>query len=245
MAKYILLKTTLMTGCLLLGIIGTPLQLSPTLSLQLVAQAQQRSTCLPLPPAINPLALLKSSQVQKELELTEWQTSELSKLEQNLEREVTQRYNQAKPASQRWTEQSKRNLFGEVQQLVSSKNQELTQILRPPQFTRLKEILIQVYGWESLKFEETSELLQLTKDQQNRLKTIREETNRKVMQAFQMPPDNTLQSCQTTMASNRKKLDQIRQDSQKQSAQILSSKQTELLQTLQGQPFNFDVDSLL
>ncbi|QHU81883.1 hypothetical protein D3800_00025 [Microcystis aeruginosa NIES-298] len=70
---------------------------------------------------------------------------------------------------------------------MTSKNKQLTQILHPPQFTRIREIMIQVYGWQSLNQEETVELLKLTKDQQNRLRKIGEETNQKVLKSFQVP----------------------------------------------------------
>lgn len=233
-----------MIGCVALGIVHAPLLVSSILRPPVEAYAQQTPACLPFPPGIHPLALLKLSQVQKELKLTDWQIRELSQLEKNLQQELTQVYDRSKPASPPWNESAKRQFFTQVQNVMTSKNKQLTQILHPPQFNRIREIMIQVYGWQSLNQEETVELLKLTKDQQNRLRKIGEETNQKVLKSFQVPPDNKSPACQQIMAENRKRLEQIRNQSQKQANQVFSTQQRQLIQTLQGTPFNLNIGSL-
>lgn len=243
MSKHFFWKTVLVIGCCGLGLENLLVPVQSIFPSSLEAYAQQTTPCLPFPPGINPVALLKLSQVQQELDLTDWQIKELSKLQQNLQQELTQVYHQSKPSSS-WTDANKRQFFMKVQEVSSSKNKQLTQILRPPQFTRLREIMIQVYGWQSLNQNETVELLKLTKDQQNRLRKISEETNQQVIKSFQVPPDQKSPTCPKIMEENRKKLEQIRKSSQKKADQVLSAQQKQLIQTLQGNPFNLNIGSL-
>lgn len=243
MVQHRLLQTTLMTGCLALGVLSTPFLIPSILSRQLVAQAQQQSACLPFPPGTSQLALLQLSSLQEELKLTEWQINEVAKLEKNLKQELIQVYYELKPTSQQWNESTKRKFFVKIKDVSRAKDQQLTQILRPPQFTRLREVMIQVYGWQTLNEEESVKVLKLSRDQQNRLRRISEETNQNVLKTFQIPRDINSPSCQQIMKENRKKIEQIRQNGQKQADQILSSEQKKILRTLQGKPFNLNVSS--
>ncbi|MBD2138248.1 hypothetical protein H6F32_11745 [Anabaena sp. FACHB-1237] len=233
------LLRTLVIACLTLTMVGQPVLAQNSPNSQSTSKPTQTSDCVPFPPGINSLALLRLPQVQTELQITKLQVAELTKLESILKQKFTGLYTSLQ--SRPWTDERKKKFFEEVQQVSQENSGQLNEILQPRQFTRLKEIMLQVYGWQSLNQEETVSLLNLSEDQQNQLRKISQETNQKAFKMFEFPATNSPQSCNKVMTSNKKRLDQLRQKSQKQADAILSQKQQQLLKILKGKPFTIDL----
>jgi len=170
----------------------------------------------------NPLMLLGQESVQKELKLTDEQVKKADELRQK-------------------TREKFQEIFGgdeaerpkKMQELNEENRKAIAELLSPEQNTRLKQIIYQQRGGTALTDPEVAKALGLSDEQQEKIKTINQETGAAMRELFtpgQAPDDDT-----------RKKMDELRKSSGEKLLALLSPEQKTKWTALQGEPFKGEI----
>jgi Spy/CpxP family protein refolding chaperone len=170
----------------------------------------------------NPLMLLRQESVQKELKLTEDQTKKIQELGDK-------------------TREKFQEIFGgdeadrpkKMQELNEENRKAVAALLTPEQGKRLKEITYQQRGPASLTDPEVAKALELSEEQQTKIKSIIEETGAAMRELFTpgQPPDD----------DTRKKMADLRKSSGDKMVALLSAEQKTKWTALQGEPFKGEI----
>ncbi|MDJ0845823.1 hypothetical protein [Crocosphaera sp.] len=194
-------------------------------------------------PASDPLRLLQSEKVQKELNLTSEQI-------ENIDRVRTQ-------AQQQLSEfRGGSNSQEDIKRQIEQTKQQVATILEPRQLERFREILLQVNGWHpesgpgnrAANKQHSSTLtlsspIQLTPKQRERLQDLQQETLENIGRHFSPPESNTRTSPNPPQMScnpvntNRNAIEPLVDAYQEKTLGILSNEQQATLEELKGEPF--------
>jgi len=170
----------------------------------------------------NPLMLLGQESVQKELKLNDEQVKKLDELRQK-SREKFQEIFGGDEA-----ERPKK-----MQELNEENRKAITALLSPEQSKRLKEITYQQRGGSALADPEVAKALNLSEEQQQKVKTINEETNAAMRELFtpgQAPDEDA-----------RNKMNDLRKSSGEKLLALLSADQKTKWTELQGESFKGEI----
>jgi len=170
----------------------------------------------------NPLMLLRQESVQKELKLSDDQINKAKEL-----------------ADQ--TREKMRDIFGadeadrpkKMQELNEETRKALAEILNADQSKRLKEISYQQRGGIAFTDPEVAKALDLSEEQQAKVRTINQETGAAMRQLFtpgQAPDDDA-----------RQKMADLRKSSGEKLLALLSADQKTKWTALQGEPFKGEI----
>jgi Spy/CpxP family protein refolding chaperone len=178
----------------------------------------------------DPSNLLASESVQKELLLTDSQKASLRKLR---EEEST-----THPFSGGFIGLSHDDIQKKVEQHAKENRDRVGKILTLKQNARLNEINIQMAGVAALSFEDVSSKLDLSAEQQAKLKNLADDARAK-----QTKLNDTHNSLSGQKATNgrddyKRELTQIRTDRKSQSLALLTDEQRAKFQKLQGEKFD-------
>ena len=170
----------------------------------------------------NPLMLLGQESVQKELKLTDEQTKKVDELRQK-------------------TREKFQEIFGgdeaerpkKMQELNEENRKAIDALLSPEQSKRLKQIVYQQRGAAALADPEAAKALNLSEEQQEKVKTINQEMQAAMRELFTpgQPPDD----------DTRKKMDDVRKSSGEKLLAVLSPEQKTKWTQLQGEPFKGEI----
>lgn len=163
--------------------------------------------------------LLERPDVQRELNLTEQQKSQIRQMQEN----------------QRTAMQELRNLPPEQRrqrmQEVREKN-DPTKVLNETQKKRLREIELQAMGAFALMQPEVADELKLTQEQRSRLQGV-------VMQSMQQLREQ-FQGGGFGQGQGAQQMQQMRDQMEKQMLEVLTPAQRQQWQQMQGKPFQFE-----
>jgi len=170
----------------------------------------------------NPLMLLRQESVQKELKLTDDQIKKVQEMgEKNREKfqEIFNGDEADRPQK--------------MQALMEENRKAVAALLTPEQSKRLKEISLQQRGATAFADPEVAKALDLSEDQQTKVKSINEETATAMRDLFTpgQPPDDDA----------RKKIADLRKNSGDKLLALLSPEQKTKWTTLQGEPFKGEI----
>jgi Spy/CpxP family protein refolding chaperone len=179
--------------------------------------------------AVDPTMLLGQEPVQKELELSSEQKTQLTALSDE-------------------ARQARRDLFQggaapedmqkKMTEMAAANKKKVAEILAPPQSARLDEILLQfaVYSGAAgaLSQDATAEKLGLTADQKTKLTDLQTENGKKMSEIFQ--------NAQGDFQGMQEKMGKLREEQKTAVMGVLTAEQKEKLEKLQGA--KFDVASL-
>lgn len=204
------------------------------------AKAQRRGGGRMGPQGVNPLGIVGNEAVQKDLGLKPEQTDKVKDIAQDAQDESREQITNsgidfaglrdlsADERAKRMTEiQAK---MAEVQKVVNDKFMpKLAEVLDKGQMTRLHEIAIQAAGANALSDASVVKTLALTKEQQDKIKSVVADFGKKQRELFTGGGDR-----EERMA----KLTQLREEEAVKTTEVLTKDQQEQFTKLKGKPFD-------
>lgn len=193
-------------------------------------------------PGASPLDLIQNPQVKKELNLTETQSAKLQQIEEKLKGQSKNFFTNLdlEKLDAQAREQELLALSAQLEKQSQASQKEVAGILQPEQLKRLKEITLQLYGWGVLTSSQFTQELQLTSQQQQQLKELRQQMLRQISQNWPIPENDTPEAQQTAREVFRQTMDRITRQSNQQAFAVLTPEQQELIDTLKGRKFELD-----
>lgn len=191
-------------------------------------------------PDTDPLELLQSDQVKQELKITDEQAGKIQQVSQNFRQELKQTYSGLNLSGLPPEQQSQKlqEVSGQVQQDIDQTRQEIGKVLTPEQVNRFKQISLQIYGFGVLNSDQFTQDLKLTADQEKQLNDLRQQVVEKMRASWEVPPTDA-QKRTEVIDANRKRMEQILQQSNEEALAVLTPEQKKTLDTLKGEKFNF------
>ena len=184
--------------------------------------------------------LLMIPTVQKELELVDDQKTKISDASQTMRDSMQEAFSGMQPPTPDMTPEEQQKAREEMQkkmQPIQDKFQKAVEgILLPNQAKRLKEIALQVAGTAALSDKQVQDDLKLSSDQVVKIKTINEDMGKKI-QALFAEANGDFQSL-------RPKMQEIRQDTEKQLTGVLTDAQKAALEKMKGPTLDIPADEL-
>lgn len=187
----------------------------------------------------DPLELFQNPQIKKELNITDEQSAKIKAIGDQFRQRARAlvsglNLGQMEPAER---EKKLDQIKDELEKEVGIARDEVGKVLTPAQLKRFKEITLQIYGFGILSYEHFIEELKLTPEQQAKLKKLRDDTWASMRINLKVPEKGA--DNKQIIATNRKRMDQILQESNAKALAILTPEQKKLVETLQGQKFQF------
>jgi methyl-accepting chemotaxis protein len=184
--------------------------------------------------------LLNMPAVQKELELVDDQKTKIGEANQTMRESMQEVFSGMQPPSPDMTPEERQKSMDEIQkkmQPVQEKYQKAVEgILLPNQAKRLKEIALQVAGTSALSDKKVQDDLKLSAEQATKIKTINEDMGKKI-QAMFAEANGDFQSL-------RPKMQELRQDTEKQITGVLTDEQKASLEKMKGQKLEIPASEL-
>jgi Spy/CpxP family protein refolding chaperone len=175
--------------------------------------------------------LLRSDEVLKEIEVTDEQKTELTKV---LEESRGQRPEGGRNFRD-LSEEERTKLFAEMREAAAKRNAELKEklgkVLLEPQMKRLNELSIQRRGVSALSDAEVATALKLTDMQKETLASTIAKNGEKMRELFQGAGENR--------DGLREKIDALRKESDEAVLGVLSDEQKKQFEEMKGEAFTF------
>lgn len=185
--------------------------------------------------------LLRSEQVQKEINLTEEQRQAIEEYRAAQREGMRGQWEGLRDASPEERREAMEKMREQMAERAAKAREELAKILKPEQMKRLAQIRAQQEGVRVLLREEIQSLLGLTDTQKEQLSKIAEEAREKMQEMFQAARGEDAGRGQM-----REKMEQMRADIQAKSMAVLTQEQKEKLgKEVMGKPFELDRASLM
>jgi Spy/CpxP family protein refolding chaperone len=187
----------------------------------------------------DPLELFQNPQIKKEINLTEEQAAKIKAIGDQFRQRVRALVSGLNLGEMEPEEREKKldQIKGQLEKEVGVARNEVGEVLTPEQLKRFKEITLQIYGFGILSYEHFIQELKLTPDQQAKLKKLRDDTWAKMRINLKVPQKGA--DNRQIIAANRKRMDQILQESNAKALAILTPEQQKILETLKGKKFEF------
>jgi hypothetical protein len=184
----------------------------------------------------DPLHLLQTPKVKKELNITDEQSSKLAKIADKYDREAA-----SKLGSGRTVALSAQSIRETGDKLIESSRQEVSSVLNPEQLNRLKQILVQVNGPESLQDKEVAKQVGFTAGESEKLKKLLDQTSNELRGTLGAGPvgindPNQIQK----FGANPPNVSKIDNQVQNQYLGVMTAEQRQKLETLRGAPFTLE-----
>jgi Spy/CpxP family protein refolding chaperone len=191
----------------------------------------------------DPLELLENSQIKKELNITDEQSAEIKKLDEEFRAKLKEKVAGVKIEELKGDDAKIKAKYTEIDKESQSFREKIGKVLKPEQITRMKQIYLQIYGFGPLTSSDYSAELKLTDEQNSKIKTIQEDlfTN---MKASWTTPTGSDDEKKQTIANNRKQMEQILKQSNDDTLAVLTDEQKKTLETLKGTEFKLDPTTL-
>lgn len=172
--------------------------------------------------------LLRNEDVQKELKLTDDQLEKLKALN-----EAGGGRGRRGGNFQDMSEEERAKAFAEFQKEAEERNKKAEAVLTADQAARLKQISLQVRGNTALAEETVAKELKLSEDQVSSVKTILEESGKRMRELFQPGGDRE---------EMRKQMTEIREATNEELLAVLSDEQKAKLAEMKGPKINFEIN---
>ncbi len=182
----------------------------------------------------DPLQLLQVNKVQQELKLTEAQVAKLGEISSKVHAAATSELGVPGDRTEAQIRES-------IEKSVTEARDQVAEVLDEGQLNRFKEIVLQVLGWGALADREIAETLQLSKDQQEKVGKLAQESAEKMRGGFEVPRSGDPAERKKVMEANAGKMDAIFGDADSTAESVLTAEQRVTLETLRGKPFELDL----
>ncbi len=185
--------------------------------------------------------LLRSEQVQEEINLTEEQKKAIEEYRAAQREGMRGQWQGFRDASPEERREAMEKMREQMAERAAKAREELAKILKPEQMKRLAQIRAQQQGVRLLLREEIQSLLGLTDDQKEQLGKIADEAREKMQEMFHAARGEGGERGQL-----REKMKEMRADIQAKSMAVLTTEQKEQLsKEVLGKPFELDRASLM
>jgi hypothetical protein len=170
----------------------------------------------------NPAMLLRQESVQKDLKLSDEQIKKAEDVSEQMREKFQDAF------SLEGEERGKK-----LQELRKENEKALSEILKPEQWKRLKQISYQQQGASAFADPEVAKALQLTDTQKEQIQKINQEMFGQMRELFQSgtPPDE----------ETRRKMTELRTATAEKIMKILTNDQKTKWKDMQGQPFKGEI----
>lgn len=183
------------------------------------------------------LGLLAIPQVREEIELIEDQQTQLTEFAESLRDEMRGQFEGLRDLP----EGERRERFEAAQAEVTEKvRAKVEEVLLPHQIERLEQIQLQLRGAGAVAEPEVAEKLGLSEDQISEIETLRDELRAEAQQIFQRPAEGQAPDREGMAERFR----QFREESQEKILAVLTTKQREQFESMQGEPLEIDRSAL-
>jgi hypothetical protein len=184
----------------------------------------------------DPLHLLQTAKVRKELKITDEQSAQLAKIADKYHREAA-----SKLGNGRTEGLNAQSIRQTSDKLIESSRQEVSSVLSGEQLNRLKQILLQVNGPESLQDKEVAKQVGFTAGESEKLKKLLDQTSHELRSSLGAGPvgindPNQIQKFGASPPNVAKVDNQV----QNQYLGVMTAEQRQKLETLRGAPFTLD-----
>jgi hypothetical protein len=180
----------------------------------------------------NPYALLANPSVQKELAMTEEQVKKVRDVTQSIQdkhKDERAEIQQLERGSEERREKSQA-----LNKKVADETKEgLKGVLKSSQEKRLNQIVMQQRGVQAFSEAEVQKKLDLKDDQKEKLKTIAEDSQNEIREAFQGARGGGPEGFQEAM----KKITALRKEAMEKATSVLDDKQKKTWEDMTGKPF--------
>ena len=175
-------------------------------------------------------ALLMLPDVQQELKMTEEQVTKAKEASQGVREKFKDAFAQLKDTPK---EQRREKLQEVMKQVSDETNKALKDVLKPEQTARLKQIELQSKGAEAFADPETAKAINLTDEQKEKIKTLRDDASKEMRE--------TIQGAQGNIQEAMTKIQTLRKDTLEKITATLTDAQKKSWKTMTGEPFQFKV----
>ena len=179
----------------------------------------------------NPLMLVASEAVQKEIGVTDDQKAKLAALREEFQTESEKVRNDAGLTGgggfQNLTDEQRTKLQEGMKKLTDTFTPKLKETLKPEQLERVQQIGYQVAGPAAYSDPEVVKALDITKEQQEKLAAVRDEFQKKQQELFAGGGEGV-----------REGMTKLRDEQNAEIAKVLTKEQTEKFTTLKGKAFD-------
>jgi Spy/CpxP family protein refolding chaperone len=203
----------------------------------------------------NPIQLLQNPKIKSELQLTDDQISKIKAVEADLLSRVTtesksikEKFKSIEALPKDKQDGEKKKLANDVEQgliaLTKASQGKMSQILKPEQEKRAKEILLQKYDFGIVTKDDFATELKLTDAQKKQLNDIVGQMRTKTIGAWEIPDKNDAAKRDKTLTENRKRMEAVMKESNQQAKAVLTPNQMKTLETLKGKAVSFSLADL-
>jgi Spy/CpxP family protein refolding chaperone len=220
-------------------ILATGLTLTPFANAQFKAKEEAAlppQSMIGLPGAsrygTDPLHLLQTEKVKKELKITDEQSAKLSKVADKYDREAA-----AKLGTGRTDGLSAKAVRDTGDKIIESSRQEVSTILNADQLNRLKQILMQVNGAEALRDKEVAKEVGFSAEESTRLQKLMAQNNDKLHGSLGLSQSSDPNQSQKLIGANIRSAEKIDSQTQEQYLSALTPEQKKKLAAMSGAPF--------
>ncbi len=180
-----------------------------------------------------PLALLRMEEVQKELELTDEQKSEIQKLAESQRGQRGQGGDRQN--FQNLSQEERQQRFAQLREQAEARAKEtrekLAEILLPHQSERLDQLVIQQQGINALNNPEVQAKLELTDDQKEKLRQVPQELREQLFQGGGRGEGDA--------QARREQFEKFRTEMESKMLAVLTDAQKQKFEELKGKKFDF------
>ena len=203
--------------------------------------------------------LLRSEQVQKEVNITEDQKSQLTKMVEEQMAQMRERFagrggENREELSEAERQARREEFMKEAQERAKKTEEKIRGVLEPEQFKRLKQIELQQQGVEGMRRPDVVQALGLSEEQIQELKELfegvrkqREEISqesRALFQGFRDASEDERAELRKKGEQFRARGEELQKEVQKKAMGVLNDEQKGKLKGLMGEPFKLDRRSM-
>jgi Spy/CpxP family protein refolding chaperone len=195
----------------------------------------------------NPLMLLRSEQVLKELEIVDEQKEKLRKLGEEVRDEMQKTFSGFRDLSREERDKKLAEMQGQLRARSEELNKKVEGILLPHQLDRLKQIQLQLRGAQALGDPNIIKALGITDEQKEKLNEIRDQVEQKsrgMRDKFQGLRDLDENARQEKMQELRGEFEKLRNEGTERAMSVLSAEQKATLEKMRGEKFDLDRSQL-
>lgn len=180
-------------------------------------------------PGLNQLSLLRNESVWAELKLTDEQKTKTAEIGDKVRAEMAEALTELGGLD----EDERETALKELRKVAGERGKavlgELAAILQPEQLARLKQINLQVRGFQALAEEEVAAELKLTDDQKQQLAAIEEENAAAMREVFTQARESG-----GDRQAVREKMDELRKAAGEKALAVLTAEQKAQFEKMQG-----------
>jgi Spy/CpxP family protein refolding chaperone len=184
--------------------------------------------------------LLRTEQVQKELELVDDQKAKIKEIGDKAMAKMREAFGD-RNAMRNLSDEERKTRFEEMRKkmapLAEETKKAIEEVLLPQQIDRLKQIALQVRGAAALEEKEVQEAIGVTPEQIDKMKSIRDaamEKGRSVMEGLR----------DASPEEQRTKMQEFRKQIEDEVMGVLTSEQKEKFDKMKGPKFELDLSAL-